>query len=220
MPEVLEIGGDTGLRLAASFAGDDKGPPVILLHGGGQTRHAWDATTLALAARGYRTLSFDARGHGDSEWAPDGGYSRDAMVADLVAVTRCFDRPAALVGASLGGNVAMIAVGEGLLEAWALVLVDVVPRLRQDGADRIIGFMTAQPAGFADVDEAVEFVAAYLPHRRRPADTSGLLKNLRVTENGRLRWHWDPRFLTAARVSRATETTRLVRAATGVRIPT
>jgi alpha-beta hydrolase superfamily lysophospholipase len=37
---------------------------VILLHGGGQTRHSWSGAAQALAQRGYRVINFDARGHG------------------------------------------------------------------------------------------------------------------------------------------------------------
>src|SRR3546814_16423457 len=55
--------------------------------------------------------------------------------------------------------------------------------------------MRADPEGFASVDEAADAVAAYMPHRPRPKDTSGLLKNLRLREDGRYRWHWDPRFV-------------------------
>ena len=77
----------------------------------------------------------------------------------------------------------------------AIVLVDITPRLEVEGVRRIIGFMAARPAGFASLEEAADFVAAYLPHRPRPRDTSGLAKNLRLGDDGRYRWHWDPRLM-------------------------
>ena len=53
----------------------EEGPPVLLLHGGGQTRHAWRKTGEALAALGRVAYAIDQRGHGDSEWVEDGAYS-------------------------------------------------------------------------------------------------------------------------------------------------
>ncbi|HEY4863042.1 MAG TPA: alpha/beta hydrolase, partial [Xanthobacteraceae bacterium] len=53
--------------------------------------------------------------------------------------------------------------------------------------------------GFASIDEAADAVAEYLPHRPRPASAEGLRKNLRLHEDGRWRWHWDPRFFDGPR---------------------
>jgi non-heme chloroperoxidase len=53
--------------------------------------------------------------------------------------------------------------------------------------------MHSAPNGFASVDEAADAVASYLPHRPRPKDTSGLMKNLRLRDDGRYHWHWDPK---------------------------
>ena len=116
--------GSRGLRLMADVAGPPHGPAVVLLHGGGQTRHAWSRAFGELAAAGYYVLSFDARGHGESDWAEDGDYSSDASVADLRSVIATLDRPPALVGASMGGMAALIAMGEADLPiASALVSV-------------------------------------------------------------------------------------------------
>ncbi|MET0196798.1 MAG: alpha/beta fold hydrolase, partial [Rhodococcus fascians] len=68
------LGGHGGIALAADIAGDPSAPPVLLFHGGGQTRHSWGTTLLDLADRGFYVASIDLRGHGDSEWAPDGDY--------------------------------------------------------------------------------------------------------------------------------------------------
>ena len=59
--------------------------------------------------------------------------------------------------------------------------------------DRIVGFMLDRvEMGFATLDEAADAIAEYQPHRARPTDLSGLAKNLRIGEDGRWRWHWDP----------------------------
>ncbi|MDO8773497.1 MAG: alpha/beta fold hydrolase [Burkholderiaceae bacterium] len=78
---------------------------MLLQHGGGQTRHAWKGTGEALGAAGYYAVAFDARGHGDSDWAGDGLYGQDVMVQDLQCVITALGqhRPV-LVGASMGGG--------------------------------------------------------------------------------------------------------------------
>jgi pimeloyl-ACP methyl ester carboxylesterase len=70
--------GDGNIRLAADVAGDPLQPAVVLLHGGGQTRHSWSGAFQALARAGYYTVNIDARGHGESEWSADGRYSVEA----------------------------------------------------------------------------------------------------------------------------------------------
>jgi len=190
--------GRDGNRLVADVAGDAHAPPVVLLHGGGQTRHSWGTTLDVLAARGWRAYSVDLRGHGDSEWAADGDYTLDAFAGDVLAVAAELDQPPALVGASLGGLAALAAVGEHADEdvASALVLVDVAPRTEAEGRNRIGAFMIEHMAdGFASLEEVADAVHRYNPHRPRPADLSGLRKNVRQRKDGRWYWHWDPAFI-------------------------
>lgn len=185
-----------GLGLVADVGGPDVGAPVLLLHGGGQTRHSWAGAMRTLVARGYHVINLDARGHGDSDWSPAGDYSIAALASDLQAVLSTLPRPAALVGASMGGMTGFYAIGSSPEPiARALVMVDIVLRPAAAGAEKIQAFMNAHPEGFANLDEAADAVAAYNPSRPRPSDPSGLLKNLRWREDGRLHWHWDPRLL-------------------------
>ena len=193
-----ELEGADGLRLAADVAGPVDGPTIVLLHGGGQTRHSWAGTWQLLADSGWRAWSVDLRGHGDSDWAPDGNYALDAFAGDVRAISRSLARPPVLVGASLGGISSLVAVAEAPVQAEvarALVLVDVAHRMETEGRDRIGAFMTGNLDGFASLDEAADAIAAYNPHRPRPTDLSGLAKNLRQREDGRWVWHWDPRFV-------------------------
>lgn len=183
-----------GVEIAADLAGPDGGVPVVLLHGGGQTRFSWGVAGKRLGESGFRSVAVDLRGHGESGWSPDGDYRLDRFVDDLVAVLEDLSAPAFLVGASLGGVTSLVVAGEHRVPIAGLVLVDVAPRIEREGASRITAFMRAKPEGFVSVDEAAEAVAEYLPHRPRPKDTSGLLKNLRLREDGRYHWHWDPRF--------------------------
>ncbi len=188
--------GGEGLSIAADCWGRDEDPLVLLLHGGGQTRHAWKGTGEALAKAGLRTCSLDARGHGDSDWSPDGEYEQDAMVGDVVSVVEHLGDPRpVLVGASMGGGVALCAAGEGRIDARAVVIVDMAPRIEQAGARRIIDFMRQKPNGFGSLEEVADAIASYQPHRRRPRVLDGLKKNVRLDENNRMRWHWDPAWL-------------------------
>ncbi|HEY9547579.1 MAG TPA: alpha/beta hydrolase [Solimonas sp.] len=184
-----------GIEVEADVGGDPAQPAVILLHGGGQTRHSWGGASRELLRQGFHVINLDARGHGNSGWAPDGDYSLEVMADDLRAVIATLPSPPALVGASMGGCTALYAVGtsRGAI-ASALVLVDVVPRINMEGGKKIADFMGARPDGFATLEEASDAVAAYNPHRPRPKDISGLMKNLRLRDDGRLHWHWDPRF--------------------------
>jgi pimeloyl-ACP methyl ester carboxylesterase len=187
------VGAD-GLELRGDVGGDGAAPIVVLLHGGGQTRHSWSSAMDALVGVGYRVINFDARGHGESSWSNIGDYSLEAHARDLLAVIADETSPVILVGASLGGATAIKALSLGLAPA-ALVLVDIVPKPDRRGVQRIRRFMLGYPDGFGAVEEAVEAIANYNPHRPRVTDPSGVMKNLRLRSNGRLYWHWDPRML-------------------------
>lgn len=192
--------GAAGNRLVASVRGEG-GRPILLLHGGGQTRHAWDKTARALVQAGWFAVALDQRGHGDSEWVADGSYAGWDFADDAAAVAReLFDETGeapVVVGASLGGIASLLTFAPPRIPVFAgIVLVDILPRMDPRGVDHIQGFMRANAReGFASIEAAADAVAAYLPHRPRPRSLDGLRKNLRLSPDGRWRWHWDPRFL-------------------------
>jgi pimeloyl-ACP methyl ester carboxylesterase len=213
-----------GLILAATAYGDAADPSVVLLHGGGQTRHAWGTAGEALAGRGRYALAVDLRGHGDSEWAPEGHYGMTAYAHDVRAVVHSLPRLPVLVGASLGGLAALTVVGETHQPiATALVLVDVTPTINPTGAQHIRGFMLQGMDGFDSLEDAADAIAAYVPNRPRPTDLSGLKKNLRLRD-GKWHWHWDPRFIRARAgidgQSGLIDHDRLAAAAANVAVPT
>lgn len=218
-PEQKRIAGRGGVELMVDHWTAPGRQPVILLHGGGQTRHAWGATGQVLAERGYDVTSMDLRGHGDSQWCEKGDYSLDAFRDDVHAVMAGCVAPPVLIGASLGGMASMLAAGEGEARVKAVVLVDITHRVGTPGTAKITGFMTSRTDGFATLEEAVEAVAAYLPHRPKPANPAGLMKNLRE-RNGRLHWHWDPNFLSGTQTDRASQPQRLADAVQRIAAPT
>lgn len=194
-----EFVGHENNRIVADIWGDS-GHPVLLFHGGGQTRHAWDTTARRLAERGMKAITVDLRGHGESEWVASGNYAFENFCEDTVAIIRSvrktFGVDPAAVGASLGGLTSLAAEARFGPLLNALTLVDITPRMDPDGVAKIQGFMGERMReGFASLDEAAAAVAKYLPNRRRPASHDGLRKNLRLGPDGRYRWHWDPAFI-------------------------
>lgn len=169
---------------------------LIFAHGFGQTRHAWARTARSLAAQGYPGLSYDARGHGDSHRNPENEpYEGDQFADDLIIVAGAQPQAPVLIGASMGGLFGLIAESRwpGLFSA--MVLVDITPRWESAGLQRILGFMTAFPEGFDSLQHASDSIAAYLPHRKSRKSSTELGELLRLGDDDRWRWHWDPRLI-------------------------
>lgn len=197
------VGANGNVLAATVFAGS--GRPVVFFHGGGQTRQAWNASAAAVQEAGWTSVTVDLRGHGESDWLADKQYSFDDFADDAGQIGKAVEnkfgaRPIA-VGASLGGLSCLIAQCKSDQTLFqALVLVDVTPRMRRDGVERILGFMADRlEEGFGTVEEAADAISAYLPNRKRPRSLDGLSKNLRIGDDGRYRWHWDPAFLNGPR---------------------
>jgi len=205
------IGSSQNRLVADEFLPDDPAkmhqrPAVLFMHGGGQTRHSWQGAAEKITALGVRALTVDARGHGDSEWVEGGEYTAYAfrddlrIIADELTDAHGGHAPI-LVGASLGGISAMLAQDGGnprTGKPWfaAVVLVDITPRMKQSGVNKIMGFMAQNmKEGFATVEDAADVIAEYLPDRPRPKNNDGLQKNLRQRDDGRWYWHWDPAFM-------------------------
>jgi pimeloyl-ACP methyl ester carboxylesterase len=212
----------SGVRLAGERWGDrESSPVVLLLHGGGQTRHSWRRTAERLAAIGYTAIALDARGHGDSEWDPEKRYRIDDFVGDVETFVSTLGEPPVIVGASLGGITALVAEGEHPGTARALVLVDVVVRVEPGGVARIRDFMAANGDGFASLDDVADAIVAYNPLRKRPRNLDGLRKNVRQRADGRWYWHWDPAFLRIDdEPQRRIDPERLAAAAAQLTVPT
>lgn len=199
-------------------------PSLIFTHGFGQNRLAWRSTAKHLATLGWAGFAFDGRGHGHSQWSRNGNYELDDFVWDLTEISRnpslVGTAKPILIGASMGGLLALLAqaqAGEAGLFS-AIVLVDVTPRWEAEGVGRIFEFMSAFPHGFESVQQAADAVNQYLPHREQK-DPGRLRQHLREGEDGRLRWHWDPKLL--EHIPRASERyiPRLEAASRAVRCP-
>jgi pimeloyl-ACP methyl ester carboxylesterase len=211
----------SGLKLIADAVGPANAPTILFLHGSGQTRQSWGAALLHATKRGYRAVALDQRGHGDSEWSRDGNYSLESFAADARRVIEQIGENPIVVGASLGGIVGLLIAATPPPALRALVLVDITLRIERQGAQEVAAFMDSAPTGFGSIEEAADAVAAYLPHRKRPKDTSGLMRNLRLRD-GRYYWHWDPAMLRMPRDVQLLDAkpNPLERAASAINIPT
>ena len=176
MARALEPGPIEVASAGVTLAGEDlgRGPPVILLHGLTATRRYVLHGSRALARRGYRQISYDARGHGASQPAPAGsGYGYGELAADLRELIAAYaprDRPV-LCGHSMGCHTAVAHALEHADEVAALVLAGPVTlglpatdealagwdRLA-DGLERsgVDGFMEAYEADLETSPEWVE----------------------------------------------------------------
>ena len=193
----MHFKGHGDIKIAADVWGSNNQELVILLHGGGQTRHAWGDTGKKLAEAGYHSVALDLRGHGDSEWHADGDYSIRAYKDDLVSIINEIGKPARLVGASLGGMASLVLAGDEINSdlCTALIMVDIGIYPDPVGSDRIVSFMLSGEKGFDSLKDVAKSISDYLPHRKKPKDLEGLKKNLRLKSDGRYYWHWDPRFI-------------------------
>ncbi|WP_243050114.1 alpha/beta hydrolase [Dyella sp. RRB7] len=209
-----------GLELAVEVRHPSGTPTLLFAHGFGQTRGAWRGTAAALAAQGYRCVTFDSRGHGESGRVAGGDYHMEQFVGDLRLLAHAELSKPILVGASMGGLLGLVVAGEIDPQAFrALVLVDITPRWETKGVERILAFMQAHPDGFASYEEAAEQIAAYLPHRAERKTEDQLRPLLREGADGRLRWHWDPALLGGVVSESERYQPRLMAAAAKVNVP-
>ena len=127
-----------------------------------------------------------------------------------------------MIGASLGGMISLCTAGDRECSDLcnALVMVDIGIYPNEDGSNEILNFMSSGSKGFSSLEEASDSIASYLPHREKPKDISGLKKNLRLKEDGRYYWHWDPRFIESRASNRIDYKLRQKKYAESVNIPT
>ncbi|HEX6313168.1 MAG TPA: alpha/beta hydrolase [Acidimicrobiia bacterium] len=164
--------------------GASTAPPVLCLHGGGQTAYMWEELGAALRDR-YHVLAPDLPWHGDSD--PIDDMSRQTLAASIPPFLHEFGyEQAAFVGASLGGIVSLTLAAARPEIASAIALIDIGHRLEDAGVNRIIEFMTRHES-FASLEEAAGEVAGYLPQRKQ-VRPENLRRNLRQRADGR--WEW------------------------------
>ena len=178
-----------GLNLHYLEWGRPDNPTIVMLHGIQQQAHSWDFISLPLS-EDYRIIAVDQRGHGDSDWAPDGDYSTDAYVGDvgtLVSTLGLSDFH--LIGHSMGGrnSLAWASQSQGMLKS--LTIVDTGPETQRRGSDRIQRFREL-PDELDTLEEFAQRVMEYTGRTRE--QTLGALKySIRQRDDGKWTWKYD-----------------------------
>ncbi len=94
------------LRLNYVDWGNPDAPPLILQHGGRDHCRSWDWVAHELR-HDWHVIAPDLRGHGDSDWSPEGNYSMDAFVYDFAQLVHTLGHDqVTIISHSLGGNIA------------------------------------------------------------------------------------------------------------------
>ena len=148
------------VSLAGSVLGET--PHFLLLHAGGESRRVWRPVQDRLARAGLDSVAFDQRGHGEST-----GSRREpieSFSSDLKHMLQAFAGTRIVVGASLGGLAAILALQDQELQAnlSGLVLVDVVPAPDPARVRRFLGDTAPHLADTFLVDDILGKGAALL----------------------------------------------------------
>ena len=180
-----------GLELSGVAFGDPEASPVLFFHGGGQSRNAWRGSAQQVGEAGFYGIAFDLRGHGESGWAADGDYHVEAFARDVEVLLTQFTRRVTLVGASRGGQAALIGGARHPARVRLIMLADVAPDMPDDGIEGIRQFFAEGARGYDSLDTAADALSHHL-QQPRVADPARLARSMRQDDNGHWHWHWDP----------------------------
>lgn len=216
----LGFEGFAGVRLAAEEFGSPDNPAILLVHGGAQSHWVWRHTVRGLEDAGRYVISLDLRGHGESDWAPDGRYDLDAYARDIRAVLADMPSRPIVVGSTLGAMAAMAALeGTGDRLASGLILIEPGPWTPTSRASEIEAEMRRQAEGFDTLEDVADAVAVSSSARRSaPPNLFSVRKRVVKHDNGRYYWRWDPRTIAAFSYEGLED--RVKRAASRITVPT
>ncbi|MGB6056807.1 MAG: alpha/beta hydrolase [Microthrixaceae bacterium] len=125
-PDRRRVVSATGVEISVAEWGDEDAPPILMAHGGFDFAETLNRFAPMLVDGGFRVVSWDQRGHGDSQWAHL--YSWDADARDAAAVLATLpERPIPLVGHSKGGTLMMSLAEMAPHRVSALVNLDGLP---------------------------------------------------------------------------------------------
>ena len=187
------VAGSQGLELHV-LEWSQQGVPLVLLHGHGNEAHLWDDFVPAVASH-YRVLAVDQRGHGDSDWDPEGRYDPETMADDLEAILAHFEIDRfVLIGFSMGGRVSMAFGGRHPERLAGLVLVDIAPELDARGIARIGKEMSDQRAPvFTSLEEYARMLSLNYPADQPEALLRMARYGLRQRDDGLYELKMDPK---------------------------
>jgi pimeloyl-ACP methyl ester carboxylesterase len=182
-------------------------PSIVLLHGFQSNAHTWDTFSQAMANT-YHVLALDQRGHGDTDWAPDGDYTPDAFIRDIVGFIDALNVvPTILVGHSMGGRHAAMVAADYPDKVTQVVIVDTPAEM----PPAILDMMAQQPASdtpsepetFASFEDVIRSGIAQYPLTPEAELRHANYHNLYRGADGKWRWRWDLTLLERRRLNRS-----------------
>jgi len=194
------------LRLHYVDWGNDGAPPMVMIHGGRDHCRNWDWTAAALREK-YHVIAPDLRGHGDSQWSPDGNYAMTGYVYDLAQLIHQQRlAPVTLVAHSLGGHIALRYAGIYPEAVSKLVVIEglgppasyLAERGKKDIAQRMDEWIVEQralsgrlPRRYASIEDAFKRMQDENPHLS-PAQARHLTEHgVNQNEDGTYSWKFD-----------------------------
>ena len=179
-----------GMRMHYLDWGNKEQPPIVFLHGGALTAHTWDLCCLALRDD-FHCIALDQRGHGDTDWAPDGDYSIAAQLADIRGfIDHLGLDNFVLVGMSMGAINALAYAINHRDRLSHLVIIDAGPEMRRPGSSRIRDFVN-DVADAVSIEAIIERALQFNPRRDPKILRRSLMHNLRQQPDGSWRWKYD-----------------------------
>ena len=151
----VKVGTENSADIELHYNDHGAGQPVVLIHGYPLSGRAWDRQVPALLAAGYRVITYDRRGFGQSS-QPATGYDYDTFAADLAVLLEHLDlRDAVLVGHSMGtGEVTRYLSSYGPARVAKGVLVSPIPPFLLQRPDNPDGVPQDLFDGFAEAAKA------------------------------------------------------------------
>ncbi len=150
----LEVGQENSTSIDLHYEDRGEGQPVVLIHGFPLSGRSWEKQAFALLEAGFRVITYDRRGFGDSS-QPTTGYDYDTFAADLDRLVTSLDlQDVILVGFSMGtGEVTRYLGTYGSSRVSKAVLLGVVPPFLLKADDNPEGALAQ-----ADVDGLVSAI--------------------------------------------------------------
>ncbi len=180
-----------GLKMHYVEWGNAQATPMVCLHGLRAYGHWFDDFAAVVSDR-YRVLALDQRGRGETDWAPDGDYTRAAYVSDVEAFieTLRLDK-LILIGHSMGGLNAIHYTARHPERVLALSILDIGPEVEPAGMQRMRTELGNTPAGFDSWQAAKAFLKMRHPKASEENRQTRLTWMLKEGSDGRIAWRID-----------------------------
>ena len=194
------------LRLHYVDWGNAGAPPLILVHGNRDHCRSWDWVATALC-RDYHVIAPDLRGHGDSQWSPDGNYSTFAFIYDLAQLIHQQDlAPATIIAHSMGAKIALRYAGlypENVARLVAIEGLGLPPARENRRSSRSIdermrewvderrALSGRQPRRYASVEQAFARLQEENSHLSTDQARHLTLHGVTQNEDGSYSWKFD-----------------------------